>query len=124
MFVNITSDLDRMSRDIALNHHERWAGGGYPGKIDNIMADEIQPGQSKRGGEIPLAERITMLADVFDALSSKRTYKDPWPDQKILDTIEQDTGTHFDPEVVMAFFEIFDVIKAIRERFKDTEQLN
>ncbi len=118
LFVNTTSELDKMSRDIALNHHEKWDGTGYPGRIPDLMADPVDMGAPKKGEDIPLAARITALADVFDALAAKRAYKDPWPDEKILSVIEEDAGTHFDPGVVEAFFQIFDVIKAIREKYK------
>ena len=118
LFVNTTSDLDRMSAEIALNHHEKWAGGGYPGKIGNIMSDKVEMGETKKGEEIPFAARITALADVFDALASKRSYKEPWTDEQILSEIEKDSGTHFDPDIVDAFFQNFDVIKAIRNKFK------
>lgn len=118
LFVNTTSDLDRMSAEIALNHHEKWEGGGYPGKIGNIMSEKVVMGETKKGEEIPFAARITALADVFDALSSKRSYKEPWTDEKILSELEKDSGTHFDPDIVEAFFQNFDVIKAIRSKFK------
>ncbi|MBF0449860.1 MAG: HD domain-containing protein [Candidatus Magnetomorum sp.] len=124
LFLHTTSRLDQMARDIALNHHERWGGGGYPGKIEEIQSRTVQIGASKSGEEIPLEARITALADVYDALSSKRSYKDPWPEEKILKIIEQDTGTHFDPEVSKAFFEIHDVILAIRQKYKNTEELD
>ncbi len=120
LFIHNTSELDKMSSEIALNHHEKWDGGGYPGKIDNILGDLKSFGAPKKHHEIPLAARITSLADVFDALSSRRSYKDPWPDEKVLSIIESDSGTHFDPELVEAFFQIYDVIKAIREKFKDS----
>ena len=119
LFANEASTLDKMCRDIAMNHHERWIGGGYPGKIPDIMAGEAELGRPRKGGEIPLYARITALADVFDALGSKRSYKNPWPDEKIILTIEEGSGTHFDPEIVEIFFEIFDVIKAIREKFRE-----
>lgn len=117
LFVNNTSDLDKMSRDIALNHHEKWAGGGYPGKITDILSDEAVMGETKSREEIPLAARITALADVFDALGSKRSYKEVWSDEKILSVIKEESGRHFDPELVDVFVDIFDVIKAIRQRF-------
>jgi HD-GYP domain-containing protein (c-di-GMP phosphodiesterase class II) len=124
LFVHTTSSLDKMACNIALNHHERWGGGGYPGKIKDYNSKYIQMGESKCGKEIPLEARITALADVYDALSSKRSYKDPWPEEKILKIIEKDTGTHFDPEVSAAFFQIHDVILAIREKYKDHQKLN
>jgi HD-GYP domain-containing protein (c-di-GMP phosphodiesterase class II) len=123
LFLHTTSRLDQMARDIALNHHERWAGGGYPGKIDNVQSKNVQLGTDKKEKEIPLEARITALADVYDALSSKRSYKDPWPEEKILAIIEKDTGTHFDPEVSEAFFQIHDVILAIRDKYKNIENI-
>jgi len=124
LFLHTTSRLDQMARDIALNHHEKWGGGGYPGKIDDIQSINVQMGSEKKGEDIPLEARITALADVYDALSSKRSYKDPWPEEKILSIIEKDTGTHFDPEVSEAFFQIHDVILAIREKYKNIEDID
>ncbi len=113
------SSLDRMSYEITLNHHEKWNGTGYPGKIPDLLSEGVTLGPPKEGMQIPVPARITALADVYDALASKRSYKEPWPDEKIRETIESDTGTHFDPTVVEAFFQIFDVIKAIRDKFTD-----
>jgi len=121
LFINTTSKLDEMSRDIALCHHEKWAGGGYPGKVPDLMTQKIMMGQPLKGEEIPLPARITALADVFDALTSSRSYKEAWPDDKVLATIEKDSGTHFDPGVVEAFFQIFDIIKAIRDQYKESK---
>lgn len=118
LFIHTTSNLDQMSRDIALNHHEKWSGGGYPGKIPDIKSTNAEMGIPKKGDEIPVAARITTLADVYDALASARSYKEPWSDEKIFEIIEKDKGTHFDPDVVDAFFQIYPVIKAIREKFK------
>ncbi len=119
LFLNNTSELDRMSLEIALNHHEKWGGGGYPGTVLDFMSEKVEMGKPKKGEEIPLAARITSLADVFDALSSKRSYKEPWSDDRILDTIEKGSGTDFDPEIVQVFLKIFDVIMAIREKFSE-----
>ncbi len=119
LFVNNTSNLDQMSCEIALNHHEKWGGGGYPGRLNSVHSEKIRMGMPKKGDEIPFAARITTLADVYDALSSRRSYKEPWPDEKILGAIEEDTGTHFDPDVVESFFQIYDVIKAIRDKFSE-----
>ena len=121
LFHNPSTDLDKMCYDIALNHHEKWVGGGYPGKLDNIMIEHCSLGEPKKFEEIPIAARITALADVFDALSTKRSYKDPMPEDKVISIINKDSGTHFDPEVVEAFFEIFDVLKAIQDRYKEDE---
>lgn len=119
LFANATSDLDAMSADIALNHHERWDGGGYPGRLcENLgEADELCR-EPKKGEDIPLFARITALADVFDALSSKRTYKPAFEESKVLDIIREQRGRQFDPEVVDVFFEILDVIRAIQNKYQ------
>ncbi len=124
LFKNQTSDLDAMSSDIALCHHEKWAGGGYPGKVvPGLWSPDARMGESLSGEDIPLAARICAVADVYDALSSPRSYKDPFPDEKCLAILEKDAGTLFDPEVVEIFIEIFDVIKAIRDKFKETVKI-
>ncbi len=89
---------------IALTHHEKWDGSGYP--------------RGLRKSEIPLAGRIVAIADVFDALTSQRPYKEPFPTEESLDMIRQSRGTHFDPEVVDAFFMIEDEIVAIKNRYR------
>lgn len=119
LFANISSELDGMCKDISLNHHEKWDGSGYPGKVADQVAGNPEMGEGKRGEEIPFAARITALADVYDALASRRPYKEPWPEEKILATIRAGSGSHFDPEVVDSFLEIFEVISAIRQKFAD-----
>ncbi len=119
LFINQTSNLDKMSMDITLNHHERWAGGGYPGRINDIMMPEITMGDPKKVDEIPLSARIVALADVFDALTSSRSYKSPWSDDDAMEKIESESGKHFDPEIVTIFFKIFPVIKAIRNKYRE-----
>ncbi|MEN8257492.1 MAG: HD domain-containing phosphohydrolase [Thermodesulfobacteriota bacterium] len=119
LFSNTTSHLDKMSMDIALHHHEKWDGSGYPGSID-LSPDKSFPGGSQplRGDSIPLEARITALADVYDALSSDRAYKEAWDDEDIYAEILAASGKHFDPEIVDIFFEITDVLKAIRNRYQ------
>jgi response regulator RpfG family c-di-GMP phosphodiesterase len=118
-FENSTSDLDVISAEIALNHHERWDGRGYPGKIDNLYGHEVRMGDGKQAGEIPIYARIVALADVYDALISRRAYKEPFPEEKTLQIIKEESGRHFDPEVVEAFLSIYEVIVAIREKYHD-----
>lgn len=118
-FENATSDLDILSAEIALNHHEKWNGKGYPGKIANIYVEEVQLGEGKMSDEIPVSARIVALADVYDALVSRRCYKEPFPDEETLKIIRQDTGTQFDPDIVEAFLSIYEVIVAIREKYQD-----
>lgn len=98
----------RHARDIALTHHEKWNGQGYP--------------QGLGEEDIPLSGRIMALADVYDALISKRVYKPAFPHEKALAIIKQDSGTHFDPTMVAAFVSIEDEIKAIAARFADAPE--
>jgi len=119
LFRNQASDLDALSAEIALNHHEKWDGSGYPGKIEDIFQDQPRLGQGKQGEEIPIAGRIVALADIYDALVSRRVYKDAWSETTTLNYIKQQSGKVFDPEVVEAFLAIYDVIKAIRDKYPD-----
>lgn len=93
------SDLMRMARDIALYHHERWDGSGYPHGL--------------AGEAIPLSARITAIADVFDALTSERPYKRAWPLNEAMAEIERAAGTHFDPALAACFAAIPSEVAAI-----------
>ena len=95
----------KLAEVIALTHHEKWDGSGYP--------------KGLKGSEIPLAGRITGIADVFDALTSKRPYKEPFPLQKAFTIIKEGRGSHFDPQVVDAFFAVQDEILLIKEKYRD-----
>ena len=124
-FPSIESPLDAMSLDVALHHHERWDGTGYPGHVDmsKVTLENITEhiGLNPMGGEeIPLAARIVSLADVFDALSSKRVYKEAWDDERVLKEISSQAGKQFDPEVVKAFLEIQPVIRSIKAAWPET----
>jgi len=121
LFKDSNSEWDDMAAEIALNHHEKWDGTGYPGYIGDIHKNHLPLccGSGKKGEEIPLAARIVALADVYDALISKRSYKDSWPEQSVLDHIESEKNKHFDPDIVNAFWDIYDVIKAIREKYSN-----
>ncbi len=119
LFENPVSDWDALSAEIAISHHEKWDGSGYMGRVDNIYREEIAPQIGKKGEEIPIAGRIVALADVYDALISKRVYKEPWKEEEVLKYIGEQSGKHFDPDVVKAFFSIYDVIRAIREKYAE-----
>lgn len=124
IFADAQSSLDEAAREVALTHHENWDGTGYPGKIDintgePLVKDENGNALTLKGEEIPLFGRITALADVYDALSSKRVYKDPWDEQEVIDEIKSLSGKKFDPELVEIFFECLDVIRAIREKYPE-----
>lgn len=122
LFSDSVSDWDTLSAEVSLNHHEKWDGTGYPGHVKDIYADPVVLGPGKRGEEIPISGRIVALADVYDALISRRVYKEPWSEERVLDHIRSEKGKHFDPEVVDAFFAIYDVIRAIRMKYSDEEK--
>jgi HD-GYP domain-containing protein (c-di-GMP phosphodiesterase class II) len=130
LFVDPQSELDVISAEVALRHHENWDGTGYPGLVDIWAEDPVSspleraPDGSARklkGEEIPLGGRIVAVADVYDALISKRVYKEPWDSSKVLDEIRAMSGTKFDPEIVTAFFEVLPRIEEIRSRYPDLE---
>jgi HD-GYP domain-containing protein (c-di-GMP phosphodiesterase class II) len=119
LFANTTSELDQLCKEIALGHHERWDGKGYPGKLPEDLSQARELCQEEIQGEaIPIAARITALADVYDALISHRVYKDAWPEEQVLEEIAKGRGTQFDPDVVDAFMQIQDVIRAIRHKYQ------
>ncbi|WP_430460073.1 DUF3369 domain-containing protein [Thalassolituus sp. LLYu03] len=90
---------------IAGQHHERWDGTGYP--------------RGLKGEQIHIAGRITALADVFDALGSKRCYKEPWSDDEIIEHVKAQSGTQFDPKLVEILLANLDEVLSIRKRFPD-----
>ena len=90
---------------IAGQHHEKWNGNGYP--------------RGLKGEDIHIAGRITALADVFDALGSKRCYKEAWPIEKIINIIKEEKGEQFEPRMVELFEDNIDALVAIREKFPD-----
>ncbi|WP_461834337.1 HD domain-containing phosphohydrolase [Desulfothermus sp.] len=118
LFENPTSEIEKIARLIALEHHERWDGCGYPGKIEEKDGKIIKVG-SKKGEEISIWGRIVCLADVFDALSSKRCYKDMWPEEKVLEEIARQKGKQFDPLLVDIFFENIDLINMAKKRYSE-----
>ncbi|GMO52835.1 MAG: HD domain-containing protein [Termitinemataceae bacterium] len=105
LFEDPQSPEDIMAAEISLCHHENWDGTGYPNKI--------------AGEKIPLAGCIVAIADVFDALSSKRVYKDPWTEDDVLAEIKKSSGTKFDPELVDIFFEVWPEIRRIKSRYPE-----
>jgi putative two-component system response regulator len=95
-----------IAKQIAHRHHEKWDGSGYP---DGLVGDAI-----------PIPARLMALADVFDALISRRVYKPPMPYEQAREIIVGDRGRHFDPDVVDAFLAVFDEFVSIAERYGDT----
>jgi putative two-component system response regulator len=100
-----SSDLLQLAAEIALTHHERFDGSGYP--------------HGTKGTAIPLPGRIVAVADVFDALTSERPYKREWQVEAAVATMKQESGTHFDPECLEAFLRALDAILAVRKDFRD-----
>jgi CHASE2 domain-containing sensor protein len=94
MLAGSRAPIMRMAEEIALTHHERWDGGGYP--------------QGLAGDAIPLVGRICAVCDVFDALLSRRPYKEPWPLEDALEELRGSRGSHFDPVVADAFLTMVD----------------
>ncbi len=126
LFTQRQSEFDEMAAEVALTHHENWDGTGYPGRIDAATGAPLEKdGKGRavplRGEEIPIFGRIVALADVFDALSSKRVYKEAWDEGAVLDEIRKMSGKKFDPELVEIFFDSLDVIRNIESRYPDRE---
>jgi putative two-component system response regulator len=103
-----TAPLFQLAAEISLNHHERWDGSGYP----NGLA----------GTEIPESARIIAVVDVFDALSVRRPYKEPWPLDKVLATIDDGAGSHLDARMVQAFHDILPRILELKAYWDAREQ--
>lgn len=129
LFIDKKSDFDEAALEVILNHHERWDGKGYPGHVDVEMGrgvdgiecpDDKAPG--KKGHEIPLFGRIVAIADVYDALSSKRIYKEAWTETRILRLMEDGMGRQFDRDLVEIFFSCFDTLRSIQKRYSDDEE--
>jgi HD-GYP domain-containing protein (c-di-GMP phosphodiesterase class II) len=126
LFADTFSDFDEAAAEVALNHHERWDGDGYPGHV-NLKDGAPLPGYDngkgiavgKRGEEIPIFGRIVAIADVYDALSCKRAYKDAWDEPKVLELIQSESGKRFDPDVVAAFFSCIDTLRSIQSRYPE-----
>ncbi len=128
LFLDRQSDFDKAALIVALTHHERWDGKGYPGPVnvldgrlikDFATSEEMPVGIKKE--EIPLFGRIVAIADVYDALSNVRTYKEAWNESEVLSVIEKESGFHFDPEIVEVFFSTIDMMRSIQERYRDNQ---
>lgn len=100
-----SNNLLKMGCAVAKHHHERWDGNGYP--------------EGVKGEEIPLCARIVAVADVYDALRTKRVYKEPFSHEKSRDIIINSSGGHFDPGIIEVFLEVEDKIIEISEVYSD-----
>jgi putative two-component system response regulator len=106
--LGIRADFLSLAKEIAYSHQEKWDGSGYP---QGLAADEI-----------PISARLMAVADVYDALISRRVYKSGMPHEQAVEIIRQGRGTHFDPDICDAFLVCVDQFQTIAERFADTDQ--
>jgi len=100
-----SSDLLKLACDVAISHHEKWNGNGYP--------------KGLKGEDIPLIGRIAAVADVFDALTSKRPYKEAWEDDRAVNLLKKEKGEHFDPRMIEAFLRVLPEVLKTKEKFSD-----
>lgn len=123
LFHPFKSVYDRAAAEVALCHHERWDGKGYPGSRDAMGAGADEGGAvaPKAGDAIPVFGRIVALADVFDALSSKRAYKEAWDEADVLAYIRKERGGQFDPVLVDIFFDVLDELRRIQALYSNSE---
>jgi HD-GYP domain-containing protein (c-di-GMP phosphodiesterase class II) len=118
----LSTALDEATADVILYHQARWDGRGYP-RHEAIVAELGRLGRRPdqvpvpAGADIPIFARCVALADVFDALMSRRVYKDPWPPERVLETIVSEAGSHFDPELVEIFRDRFGAMCAANQMF-------
>ncbi|PTT98823.1 two-component system response regulator, partial [Pseudomonas sp. HMWF031] len=99
--------LLKVAKSVSLTHHEKWDGSGYP--------------KGLAGEDIPIEGRICAIADVFDALTSKRPYKDAWSIEKTVDFLQSQKGKHFEPRLVDLMIEIMPKILDIKATFRDED---
>jgi putative two-component system response regulator len=107
ILANSASPILQAGAGIAISHHEKFDGSGYPYGL--------------KGKQIPLYGRIVAVADVFDALTSERPYKKAWELDRATGLIRESRGGHFDPDVVDAFFDIFDEVLEVKGRYRDAD---
>lgn len=106
--LGIEVDFLSLAKEIAYSHQEKWDGSGYP---QGLAADDI-----------PISARLMAVADVYDALISRRVYKQGMPHEEAVEIIRQGRGSHFDPEICDAFLAHVEQFQAIAERFADSDQ--
>lgn len=120
LFDEFHSDMDEAACAVALNHHERWDGAGYPGVYD-YLTPSTGPVPGKKGEEIPLFGRIVAVADVYDALCSPRCYKEAWDEERVLRVMREEAGKQFDPELIEIFFDNLATISQLRTMYPESE---
>lgn len=102
------SDFLSTAKEIALSHQEKWNGSGYP--------------EALAGDDIPISARLMAIADVYDALISRRVYKPPFPHKKAIAIMTEGRGSHFDPDMLDAFLDISEECRAVAEKYADAEE--
>lgn len=126
LFIDKQSEFDEVAQLVALSHHENWDGSGYPGHVDlesgqPSATDANGNPKGKTGDEIPLFGRIVSVCDVYDALSSKRVYKEAWTEEQVLKEMQASAGNKFDPEIIDVFFKVLPNIKTIAAKYQEPE---
>lgn len=104
------SEIMKESRVIALSHHEKWDGSGYPGKL--------------KGDEIPISGRVVAIADVFDALTTERPYKKAWTVKDAVNLLDENSGSHFDPDLIPLFHEVLPSILDVKDMYAESTAEN
>jgi HD-GYP domain-containing protein (c-di-GMP phosphodiesterase class II) len=124
LFAVAATPYDEAARDVAIHHHERWDGTGYPGTIEPAALGELPaemdrnpPALPLRGEAIPLFARIVAVADVYDALTSARSYKEAWTREQVTEFLRKESGRHFDPELVGIALELQGYFESVRARY-------
>lgn len=126
MLASAQSEYETVAAEIALNHHEYWNGSGYPGHVDPDTGrplagyeDGNGKARGKREEEIPVFGRIVAIADVYDALSCRRVFREAISETDVLRALRHGAGKRYDPEMIKAFFSRLNTIRAIGRRFPD-----
>lgn len=122
--LGVRTAMDPAIRDVTLYHHARWDGTGYPSHAEIVdtlreLGLDTSAVPEPKGAAIPLAARLVALADVFDALMSRRAYKEAWKPSDVRAEIERSAGTHFDPELVGLFLADFDEYARLHAMIQD-----
>jgi HD-GYP domain-containing protein (c-di-GMP phosphodiesterase class II) len=124
LFGDKQSEFDEIATQAALRHHENWDGTGYPGDIDVKTGKPLKTDSKGRavplkGRDIPLFGRVVAIADVYDALRSKRVYKEAWPEDEVIKEMKNLSDKKFDPELIDAFLECHELLLSISNRYPD-----
>jgi len=106
-FLETDVEFLRIAQEIALSHQEKWDGSGYPEELS--------------GDDIPISARLMAVADVYDALVSRRVYREGFPHEKVVQMILEGRGTHFDPDIVDVFIELQDEFREIARQYADPD---